>query len=355
MEKLETLKILVWNEKRELCACLQASCRIAAMERIKKGVPGAEWDQKLIDLEGHFLQSRAWAQFQTVIGREVYCGEGDDWCWMAVFRASKGIRYLLCSYGPVASSGKAFEKGFASLCAAAQEMGCDFVRFEPTKNITETRLKTLGARRINEVQPARTRIVDLTRGEAELRMDLSSGHRNLINGTEKRGISLRAGGVGDDIEEFLSMLQETARRSGVKFYPDWYYRKLIEVLLPLGSASFYMAEVGGKRVAGALFYDWQGRRYYAHAGAHQQLNREHKASVSLVWKAILDAKSKGYKQFDLWGVAPAGEPDHPWAGITQFKTSFGGRTIEYAGSWDWPLKKAKYGLYGLYRKMKGRE
>jgi lipid II:glycine glycyltransferase (peptidoglycan interpeptide bridge formation enzyme) len=53
---------------------------------------------------------------------------------------------------------------------------------------------------------------------------------------------------------------------------------------------------------------------------------------------------------DLWGVAPADQPDHKWAGFTAFKKSFGGRGIAYPGTWDLPVRKVRYGSYQLARK-----
>lgn len=317
--------------------------------------PPESWDQTLRTKGGHFLQSRVWAQFQAAVGREVYYSERDGWMWQGVLRTSRGIRYLFSSYGPTTTSGPSFAESLSDLASAGRQLGCDFVRFEPIGHVSQSDLEARGAVKIKEVQPQLTRLINLTKSEDELRSDLASGHRNLINGTDRRGIKIEIIDSKEVVDEFIKMLNDTARRSKVTFHPDWYFRKLIEVLLPSRAAKLYLASVEGKPVATALFYDWGGTRYYGHAGAYQELNRQHKASVSLVWQAILDAKSDGKSSFDLWGVAPEGQPDHPWAGLTQFKTSFGGESVSYLGTWDLPLKPTKYRLYSLYRRLKGRE
>ena len=46
---------------------------------------------------------------------------------------------------------------------------------------------------------------------------------------------------------------------------------------------------------------------------------------------MADAKEKGLKHVDLWGVAPEDQPDHKWAGFTAFKKSFGGREDRLPG------------------------
>jgi hypothetical protein len=319
------------------------------------GLPPENWDAELQAKGGHFLQSRIWGQFQQALGRQVYHSQRDGWMWLGVMRRSSGIKYLMSSYGPLGTTGPSFAEAFSELVSAGKIHKCDFVRFEPTGHVSLADLEARGAVSIGEIQPQFTRIIDLTRSEDELRAGLTSGHRNLINGTERRGIVVKKVEDPDSVELFLKMLKDTASRSKVTFYPNSYYRKLLEVLGPLGAAKLYLASVKDQPVAAALFYDWGDNRYYAHAGAFQELNRQHKASVSLVWQAILDAKADGKKRFDLWGIAPENQPDHPWAGITQFKTSFGGETVSYLGTWDMPIHKMKYRLYELYRVMKGRK
>jgi lipid II:glycine glycyltransferase (peptidoglycan interpeptide bridge formation enzyme) len=183
---------------------------------------------------------------------------------------------------------------------------------------------------------------------------LSASHRNRVNGTERRGIAIRLG-TDADMPEFLTMLHDTAQRAGATFHPDWYFQKLWATLGPKGFAKLYVGEVEGQPVGMAMVYDWGGTRYYAHAGAHQELNRKHKVSVSLLWRTILDAKADNLKVFDMWGVAPEGDSNHRLAGVSEFKAGFGGQIVNYLGAWDIPLKPLKYRLYTVYRKLKGRQ
>ena len=65
----------------------------------------------------------------------------------------------------------------------------------------------------------------------------------------------------------------------------------------------------------------------------------------MVTNLILDAKAKGLKYVDLFGIAPEDEPDHEWAGFTKFKKSFGGESVTYPGTWDVPVNTAGYKVY----------
>ena len=150
------------------------------------------------------------------------------------------------------------------------------------------------------------------------------------------------------------MLHDTAKRSKVKFHNDDYFWAIKKLLEPKGNAKLYIVRSEHGNVAAALFYDYNGVRYYAHAGAYQDLNRKLNGSVSLLWQAIIDAKSSGMHSFDLWGVAPGEDTKHKWAGISKFKKGFGGTTTQRLGTYDIVLNTTKYKLYAAYRKLRGR-
>lgn len=311
-----------------------------------------DWDKSLRQLGGSIVQSAVWCEFQQQLGRQVVWKQGSGWQWLGVVRRSKGLNYLMCSYGPAAKDAAAMRTAVASMQQEAQQLGLDFIRLEPQRFATKSSMQKLGAVKISESSPTHTQVLDLRLSEDKLRSNLASGHRNLINGTERRGITITESTNQETLNLFTQMLDDTARRSGVVFYPASYYQTLLSAMPD--NLHLYRADVNGDPVATALFYDWQGVRYYAHAGAFQQKNRQAKASVSLVWQAIMDAKDGGLQTFDLWGTAPMGEDSHPLAGITKFKQAFGGQQVDYVGTWDLPLKKQKYRLYTMYRRLRGR-
>jgi hypothetical protein len=323
---------------------------------MKTGLPpveAAKWDKQIEALGGGILQSHAWARFQADLGREVVWDEGEDWLWIGAVRRSRGVSYLLCSYGPVAKDQATAVKAAHSIVEAGRALGLDFVRVEPQFNLYAEQLQEQGGRRIHEFNAERTRLLDLTQSEEALRAGLASGHRNLINGTERRGITIKRVKASEGLGLLDAMLTDTAKRAGVSFFDRSYFKQMVESLGDI--AKLYLAEAQGKPVAAALVYDWGGTRYYAHAGAFQDLNRQVKASVSLVWLLIINAKQNGAKRFDLWGVSPEGDTDHRLAGVTRFKNAFGGTTVEYAGTWDIPLKPLKYRAYQTYRAIRGME
>ena len=60
------------------------------------------------------------------------------------------------------------------------------------------------------------------------------------------------------------------------------------------------------------------------------------------WKIIEDAKNSGYEKYDFWGVAATDNPNDPWAGVTSFKKSFGGKKVCYEPAYDLIVSKRYY-------------
>lgn len=317
------------------------------MEDSNNPVWDDKWDMQLGQMGGHFLQSSSWAQFQRSLGREVYSAKTEEWMWSATKRSGRGIKYLMAAYGPTIAGGT--EAALASLVEQGRKERADFVRFEPLGQASK--FESTSARRFSDVEPSHTWVLDLTQDAQTLRAGVSASNRNLINTSSKRNLRFAAASDEARINIFLSMLADTAKHAGIKNYPDNYYRNIMSTLGPSGRSKLYLAWCGHQVVAGAIVYDFGSTRYYAHAASFYELNRQHKASVPLLWHLIMDAKSEGRTQFDFWGIAPNDDPSHPWAGITRFKKSFGGSELVRAGTWDIPLKPAKYRLYRLAKKL----
>lgn len=300
------------------------------------------------------LQSSAWADFQSAVGRDaVRSMEADKWAWQGFIRTAPRLRYLALPYGPVIKSDPA--EALGSVIFSAEDQDADFVRVEPIGNVTVDDMRALGAKQIADVEPQYTFVANLTRTEEELRKALDSGHRNRVNTTEKRGIRIEQVRDASPTDDFLRLMADTAQHAGIKNHSESYYRLMAENLIASGVASYYVSSVEGKPASISLVYDWGGTRYYAHTGNDQALNRQYKVAVSAVWRMMMDAKAAGLERFDFWGAAPDDSPDHKWAGITSFKKGFGGERMGTISTWDIPIHKGKYRAYSVYRRLRGRE
>lgn len=288
----------------------------------------------------NILQSHSWALFQLALGRGVVERDG----YLGIEMQERGVSYLYIPYGPTADR-------LANLVPTWRGSQYDFVRLEPMGEIGPDQLRQQGFVQSIELNPSHTSVVDLTLDESVLRSELSSGHRSAINSSSRRGISIEVSHDPGDVDQFLRLIHLTAGRRGFRPHSDQYYRQMLKTLMPTGNAKLYLARHQGNVVAAAIGLDYAKARYYAHAGADPAA-RQLQAAVPLVWQMMMDAKAAGMTTFDLWGVAPetVGER-HPWAGFSQFKRAFGGQEVNYAGTWDLPLKPLKYQAYRVARRL----
>ncbi len=303
----------------------------------------------------YFLQGPQWADVQRALGRTVHEQSGAGWSYLAVEESNPAGKVLYVPYGPLADSLAAFDAALGSLTGLARRCGAMLVRLEPvdagfTAADAGTVLRGRGLRPAPaNLQPELSWIVDLDRDFKDVLADMKPVNRNLYRNIHKKGVTFRSSQDPAEVSVLLRFLHLTAARNGFKPQSDDYLEQVAKSLMPAGAATLYIAELEGEPIAAALVYDSADTRTYAHA-ALDDTHRKLSAGIPLLVTLMADAKEKGLKHVDLWGVAPADAPDHKWAGFTAFKKSFGGREIAYPGTWDLPVQKLRYGAYQLARK-----
>jgi lipid II:glycine glycyltransferase (peptidoglycan interpeptide bridge formation enzyme) len=302
----------------------------------------------------NFLQSEAWAAFQRDLGHEVFRGEGPGYSYLATLEGGRTGRYLYCPYGPDADSPGAFDAALADLRRLARSKGCLFVRVEPTDAAIfpgdadpAAELRRRGLRLApRQIQPSHTWMVDLGQEEDALLKGMTSTNRNLHRNIHKKGVTFEASHDPADVEVLTRYLGRTAERVGFNRQKDDYLAQAAQSLLPSGAATLYLAKLEGEPIGAALVYDSDDTRTYAHASMSFE-HRRLSANNPLVSFMMLEAKEKGLTRFDMFGIAPEGQPDHEWAGFTKFKKSFGGYPVTYPGTWDLPVSALGYRAFRL--------
>lgn len=302
------------------------------------------------------LQSPAWASFQRSLGKEVFERNGDGWAFLAIAEKTPLGRFLYVPYGPAAADHSALLRALAALRSLAEEQRAHYVRIEPVGTDLGERpqaaLQSLGLVKAPvDVQPKLTWMLDLDQPEDDLLAGMRSTSRNLYRNIHKKGVTFDVSTEPEDIGILLGFLHDVSERAEFKAQSDDYLRHAARILVPAGAAKLFIARLEGQPIAAALSYDTDSTRVYAHAAAddaHRKLN----AGIPLVVTMMMDARAAGIGHFDMWGVSPEDEPDHPWAGFSRFKRSFGGYEVSYPGSWDLPVNQPMYRAYLLTRQAR---
>lgn len=99
--------------------------------------------------------------------------------------------------------------------------------------------------------------------------------------------------------------------------------------------------VSSRYLASALIIFTKSTAFY-HQGA--SIHTKVPVTYLLQWEAIKEAKKRGCKLYNFWGIIKEGRTPKAWSGLTLFKQGFGGRQIEYISTQDYPVSKFKYFL-----------
>ncbi|MDR2036261.1 MAG: peptidoglycan bridge formation glycyltransferase FemA/FemB family protein [Coriobacteriales bacterium] len=308
----------------------------------------------------HFLQSRAWGEFQRACGNETIrksgtSQDGGTWEYLAIVERGRFSSRLYCPYGPLYSSKAALEEALASLKAEARSFLVDFVRVEPRGTLCKEDLMALGLRPAARcVQPPDTVINDVRSSavsEEDILLRASTTRRQLYRYSLRDGVTYKTSYDPADIKHFLDMIHLVADRTGIKPHEDSYFETMAEVLFPQKAAGLLLSVLDDEPLASLIFYTDGTTMGYAHAGSVDGYRKLSPPS-GLFMQLQLVARQSGHTLLDTYGVAPEGAgKEHDWAGFTQFKESFGGVRVHYPGTWELPVSKLRYTVYSLAGKL----
>lgn len=296
------------------------------------GTDAEAWDRELSRFASPapLNQAWAWGQVQARTGWRVdrlrFAGRAPV---TVLVQGSGPMRWAFVPRGPVDSSAELLEM----LAGWARSAGLARLRVEPEIGPdVRPLLLRLGFHRVADVQPSHTRILSLG-SETDMLASLHRSTRYNIGYAEKRGVTVE---MGSDAEELARHMAASAARAGVNLPGAPYIRLLLD---SLPTSRTFVARHEGDSLCALLVAVHDGRAYYLYSGSNG-LKRNLKAMNLAMWCAMRYAAEVGCRDFDLWGIAPDNDPTHPWHGFTEFKRGFGGRDVEYAGTWDLALSPA---------------
>ncbi len=303
-------------------------------------------------------QSSEWQSFQSALNEESVLKTEKNYHYLAVIKHTPVGNYLYLPYGPVSDDKNGFKKALESLEKLAKEKSAIFIRIEPTNTKMVDFLPST-AKKSKDLNPAHTLIINLDRTREEILADVPRRTRGYFNTYAKKGIKIEISNNPSDIHHLVELQKSLAKDKGIGVFSEEY----LKTQLSQPFSSLYLVKYNPtfseeapdpkaeKVIAAVLIFDDKTTRYYIQA-AQDKIFTKLAAPSIVVCKMLLDAKEKGLKYFDFWGIAPEDAPDdHPWKGFTKFKMSFGGSPVEYAGTYDIVLNPFKYHLYNLTRKL----
>lgn len=297
--------------------------------------------------EANFLQSPAYGKMNELLGDKVieedFGGKGRA---LIIVRNAKRGRYLEIPCGPLLdySNEELVASAFKRIAEIAKKEKCVFVRVRPQLINTPENLQLLANLGLKKspmhLAAEHTVIIDLGKSEDELLADMRRQTRYEVRRAAKQGITVEKMQGEEIFKEFHKVQAETAKRQG--FVPPNLKTLMAEREAFGNNIAIYVAKTSeGSPIAyGMIIKDGKEGDYYE--AASTDLNRKMPGAYALLWQVMKDLKAEGYERFNLWGIAPTGQPNHRYAGVTTFKTGFGGEVVEYVPAHDLVISKVRY-------------
>jgi len=203
-------------------------------------------------------------------------------------------------------------------------------------------------------------MVSLEGSEEEILARMKQKTRYNIRLAVKKGIVVSP---DTNLAKFHAMLELTGARDQFGVHSLEYYRAAYDLFHPSGSCELLTAAFEGRPLASLMVFAKGDTAWYMY-GASTDEERNRMPTYLLQWQAMLWAKSRGCRQYDLWGIPDLAEGEleerftqkesHQglW-GVYRFKRGFGGDVLRSIGAVDIVYKPALYRVYQRLLSLRG--
>lgn len=322
-----------------------------------------EWDQFIAaHPEAHLLQSSAWGELKSHFGWSVTrITTGQAGAQVLFRRLPLGFSIAYLPKGPLGSNWASLWPELDVLCRRNRAI---FLLVEPDEcePLDESQAQNLNAFGTPAacIQPRRTFMIDLHGSQDDWLARMSKKTRHCFKYAEQNGVKAI---YSQDIEAFITLMQQTSQRAGFGVHSPEYYRQAFRLFSANQSCALILAQREGRNLAGLLIFR-QGQRAYYLYGASSGEDRQYNPTYLIQLESMRWAAANGCTHYDLWGVPDENldvleaqfetRNDGLW-GVYGYKRKFGGELVRSVGAWRRVYQPALFWLYRLWAERRGGE
>ncbi|OGH21361.1 MAG: hypothetical protein A2958_00990 [Candidatus Levybacteria bacterium RIFCSPLOWO2_01_FULL_38_13] len=320
----------------------------------------------------HPLQSYEWGKFREKTGIKVIRG-GDF--QLTIHK----IPYLPWTIGYLPKGKLPDKKLVEELKKIGKENHCILIQLEPNvEKISNLKFQISNLGMVPAAHPLFTKytfILDLTKSEDELLKVMHPKTRYNIKVALKHGVEVIEYDSDEAFKAYLKLTEETTRRQKFYAHTQDYHKKMWEILKSENGKSMindkwkmenfnrltaylllakYRKTKNKKPITlvAWILFTFKDTLYYPY-GASSTEHRETMASNLMMWETIRFGKKLGLAKFDMWGALGSDpDPKDPWYGFNKFKQGYGGKPVEFVGSYDLVINPVLYNLYKVANKIR---
>jgi lipid II:glycine glycyltransferase (peptidoglycan interpeptide bridge formation enzyme) len=314
-----------------------------------------EWDRFIKENSNSFLQSFDWGDFQEKVGKKCIRlqlkKENEILVQVQIIKEKAFFsNYFYIPYGPVFAKDTstdlrkiAMEAIFAEISKIHAKENCIFLRIEPLSKIDNLVADKVFAP-YRRFQPQKTLALGLEQTEEELFRSFSRTTKYNIRLAQRKGVKIQK--QKESLTDFYNLMSKTKDRQDFGIHSENYYKGILGLNGDFIKTELFFAEYEDKKINATLMVYFGDTAITLHAGSDYNF-RQIKGANLLEWEIILDARKKGFKKIDFWGI-----DDKKWPGLTAFKKGFGGQEIDYPEGIDIAFNGFLYYFYKTIKIIK---
>lgn len=316
--------------------------------KIQEITDRAAWEEFVLAQKPQsFLHSWNWGETQKLVGNKTYRlgvfdGNKLTGVCLAILEQARRGSHIVVPGGPLIDWGKPgiTETVKEALVELAREQKAWFVRVRPELiDRVENRelLNSLGfAPAPMHLHAENTWVLNIDRSEEEVLSGMRKTTRYLVRKSLNSDLVVEQSTNPDDTRILYKLQSETAARHKFVPFDEKIFKAQLETFGKDNQATLFLCKKGREVLAAAIIIFYGDYAYYHHS-ASTISSKEIPFSYFLQWQVILEAKKRGCKAYNFWGIAPTDDPKHRFAGVSLFKKGFGGERIDWLHAHDLPI------------------
>ncbi|MBR3220278.1 peptidoglycan bridge formation glycyltransferase FemA/FemB family protein [Candidatus Saccharibacteria bacterium] len=321
---------------------------------IKTATSKSQWDKFVTShKEANFLQSWDFYEFYQSRGNEIVRRIAVDdkdkiiGAYAGVVEHAKRGRHLAIAGGPILdwSDKKLVKAIFKDIAEQGKEQNCVFVRVRPQLELSDKSqklFKDLGLKKAPMYLSVEfAGVLDLTKSDDEITAGMRQRLRRALRKAAKNNIIVETSTNPADIHTFYQIQLQTAKRHDFFAFSEDFLTKQFEAFAPNGEAVLYTAKHEGEILA-QNFMIFYGNEASYHYGVSSELGTKLSGAPLLHMAAMKDARERGIKRYNFWGIVDEDDTKHRFYGVSTFKRGFGVTELKYLPAHDLILDKLKY-------------
>jgi hypothetical protein len=314
----------------------------------------SEWDEFVTaHQDANFLQSWDFYEFYfsrgfDIVRRGVYDENSQlVGVYAGEVEPAKRGRHLAVAGGPIFDWSNQEIKNliFSDMKQQAKKLKCTFVRVRPQLQNTPENAKIfqqLGFRKAPMYLSVEfAGVLNLENSEEEILKNMRQRLRRALRKAEKNQITIEKTSDPKAIHDFYQIELQTAKRHDFYAFSEDFLTKQFAAFAKNDEAVLYIAKLNGEILA-ENFMIFYGNEASYHYGVSSELGTKYSGAPLLHMEAMRDARKRGIKRYNFWGIVDENDTKHRFYGVSVFKRGFGVEELKYLEARDLVLDKISY-------------